>query len=257
MARPAQVTRLTGVDRTHRHWLAELREQHAESLFAIDRGVALRRTRLIAHREIFQILSSGAGAEHKFHRAEPKRRDPSAARRAQATSIFPRGLRRWRALARTSAARNCSVSPARALRRPMRIFWPSGAVRSRPTLSRQPDHRIGVGLKQPACAAIERHVRKSWYRCNSVRRSVLPPPPRSPCDLPPDPSRRRDAGRACADHDDSASRGKRCGRRAPPEKPCLAARRADADRKVAAGHCHVMVSRLKEARTWRTVPHLT
>ena len=45
---------------------------------------------------------------------------------AQDTSALPREPSSMARLARTSAARNSSVSPARALRRPMRIFWPSG-----------------------------------------------------------------------------------------------------------------------------------
>ena len=51
-------------------------------------------------------------------------------------------------LARTSVARKSSVSPARALRRPMRIFWPDGAV----TISR-PAARASliIGLVSGLC----------------------------------------------------------------------------------------------------------
>ena len=46
---------------------------------------------------------------------------------AQDVSSLPRAASSMARLARTSAAKNSSVSPARALRRPMRIFWPDGA----------------------------------------------------------------------------------------------------------------------------------
>ena len=47
---------------------------------------------------------------------------------AHDTSALPRDASSMARLARTRAARNSSVSPARALRRPMRIFWPGGAA---------------------------------------------------------------------------------------------------------------------------------
>src|SRR6202020_2110063 len=45
---------------------------------------------------------------------------------AQDTSALPREASSMARLARTKAARNSSVSPARALRRTIRIFWPIG-----------------------------------------------------------------------------------------------------------------------------------
>ena len=78
---------------------------------------------------------------------------------AQATSALPREASSMARLARTRAARNSSVSPARALRRPMRIFWPAGAAAtSSPAARAELDHRVGVGIVHPARAAIERHV---------------------------------------------------------------------------------------------------
>src|ERR1700760_826715 len=67
---------------------------------------------------------------------------------AQDTSVLPSEALSIARLARTRAARNSSVSPARALRRPMRIFWPDGAV-----VISNPDDRASliIGLDSGLC----------------------------------------------------------------------------------------------------------
>ena len=75
-----------------------------------------------------------------------------------------------RAVARTSAARNSSISPGRALRRPMRIFCPCGAV-----LISSPADRASLinGLVSGLC--IQRAPRSNGT--SNVERSVWQRPP--------------------------------------------------------------------------------
>ena len=73
-------------------------------------------------------------------------------------------------LARTRAARNSSVSPARALRRPIRIFWPSGAAwMSSPALRAS----LIIGLLSALC--IQRAPRSNGT--SKVAVSVIHRPP--------------------------------------------------------------------------------
>ena len=68
---------------------------------------------------------------------------------AQDTSALPREASSMARLARTSAARNSSVSPARALRRPTRIFWPKGPAE---TSSPAPRPSLIIGLVSGLCS---------------------------------------------------------------------------------------------------------
>ena len=73
-------------------------------------------------------------------------------------------------LVRTSVARNSSVSPARALRRPIRIFCPEGAVAiSRPALRAS----LSIGLASGLC--IQRAPRSNGT--SKVELSVMQRPP--------------------------------------------------------------------------------
>ena len=200
--------------------------------------------------DVFQILAREIGAEHEFRRARPvaeilrqHRRAGDVEPAAQASSMAR--------LARTRAARNSSVSPARALRRPMRIFWPDGAgVISSPAarasliiglvsglcIQRAPRSNGTSKVDDIGLAAAADLARRLHHDHLAVRRH--------------DPPRRSNAGRARADHDNVGLARQRRAPHAPP--PSSRRRRQACGRRqeVAAGHCHVMVSgALKETRT--------
>ena len=158
-SRPLQAMRLAGVDSASGTSLAELGDQRAQALAAGDRGVAILRAGLVDRRKRPSDPCRWHWRRARIPPCPPSRRGPSAAPTAQDTSALPREASSMARLARTSAARKSSVSPARALRRPMRIFWPSGAADDvEPGAARQLDHRVGVGIVHPARAAIERHL---------------------------------------------------------------------------------------------------
>ena len=161
---------------------------------------------------------------------------------AQDTSALPREASSMARLARTSAARNSSVSPARALRRPMRIFWPRGAAEmSSPALRAS----LIIGLVSGLC--IHRAPRSNGT--SNVAVSVRQRPPIWPAASTTMTLRfaawhtpsRGDAGGACADHDNvSLARQWRT--------PCATAKgrhrrhRRGCRQELAPRHCHVMVS---------------
>ncbi|MGY4628428.1 hypothetical protein ACVWY3_006184 [Bradyrhizobium sp. USDA 4486] len=89
---------------------------------------------------------------------------------AQEVSSLPRAASSMARLARTSAARNSSVSPARALRRPMRIFCPAGACTTSSPAARA--RRI-IGLVSGLC--IQRAPRSNGV--SKVLASVMQRPP--------------------------------------------------------------------------------
>ena len=105
-----------------RHLLTEFRNQRAQPLTTTDRGIAILRADLVANGDIFQILAGETGAEDESDvSAQSPRSFGSAEAHEKSNRREASSMAR---LARTRAARNSSVSPARALRRPMRIFWP-------------------------------------------------------------------------------------------------------------------------------------
>jgi hypothetical protein len=210
-----------------RDLLAKFGDQRAEALAAGDRGVAILRADLVDHRDVFQILAHGIGAEHEFRRARPvaeifRQTD------AQDTSALPRDASSMARLARTRAARNSSVSPARALRRPMRIFWPSGAAAmSSPALRAS----LIIGLVSGLC--IQRAPRSNGTSNVAVSVRHRPPiwadrpPPRSPCGSPPGSA----APRRCRRH---RRRSRQCRPRAATPRPSADAKDRTKSRRVSA-----------------------
>ena len=135
-------------------------------------------------------------------------------------------------LARTRAARNSSVSPGRALRRPMRIFWPCGAV----VISSPADRAsLIIGLVSGLC--IQRAPRSNGT--SNVETSVWQRPPiwfdaSTTITLRFAAMMRRAAAMPAAPAPIttiSASRGKGAAPARPPDNAGVAASAADADRK--------------------------
>ena len=111
-----------------RHLLAEFCDQRAHALTAADRGIAILRAGLVDRRRDLSDPCRRNRRRARIPLRPPSRRDPSAARTRKRRRPCRARLRRWRGWRAPGRPRNSSVSPARALRRPMRIFWPIGAV---------------------------------------------------------------------------------------------------------------------------------
>jgi len=162
-------------------------------------------------------------------------------------------------LARTSAARNSSISPARALRRPIRIVCPSGAAAtSRPALRAS---RI-IGLLSGLCS--QRAPRSNGTP--KVERSVMQRPPislaasttitlrlaaiiRRAAAMPATPAPITTI---------SASRGGTAAPKAPrDEEPGLPqAPRRRKESRAASWSCHGFRKLRNEGNGQRTLPHL-
>ena len=155
---------------------------------------------------------------------------------------MPREASSMARLARTSAARKSSVSPARALRRPMRIFWPGGAGMMSSPAARA---SLIIGLVSGLC--IQRAPRSNGT--SKVAVSVRQRPPiwlaaSTTITLRLAAMIRRAAAMPAAPAPIttmSASRGSGAAAAACAERRCHGKGRGRRQ-EIAARHCHVMVS---------------
>ena len=138
--------------------LAELGDQRSQSLPAGDRGVAVLGADLVDRGDLLQILAGKIGAEHEFGGARPVAEflrhhgsagDVDLAARGFVDGAVGLDQRRQKILGLAGAgvaAADADFLP----RRRRHDVEPRGA--------RELDHRIGLGIVDPARAAIERHV---------------------------------------------------------------------------------------------------
>src|SRR5262249_52630742 len=132
-------------------------DQRSQTLPACDRRVAVLRADLVDRGYVFQILAGEIGAEHEFGSAGPiaefLRHDRCAADVGLARGVVDGAIgfhQRRQKIFGFAGAREAAAD-ANFLAR-----WSRRDVEAR--RARQPDHRVGLGIVDPARAAVEGYL---------------------------------------------------------------------------------------------------
>ena len=241
-SRPFQATRFAGVDSASGKLPPSLVDQRAQALAAADRIGAVLRVRPVHRGNVLQILAGGIGAEHEFRCRGPVAEIFGQRGGAWHIGLAARGVVDGAVGADESCEKFLGFAGARVATADADFLTRGRRGDVEPGIARELDHRVGVGIVQPARAAIERRVEGRAIGetaaadpgrrldhdhlavCGLIRRAAAMPAAPAPITTM------------------SASRGNGAPRTRAERR--LAAKRSGRRQKIAARHCHVMVSEI-------------
>ena len=157
-SRPFQAMWLAGVDSASGKLLAEPRHQRAQALAAADRIGAVLRMRLVDRGNILQILAGGIGAEHEFRRRGPVAEIFRQRGGAWHIGLAARGVVDGAVGADENCEKFLGFAGSRVATADANLPTQRRHGDVEPGIARELDHRVGVGIVQPARATIERRV---------------------------------------------------------------------------------------------------